>query len=70
MAYGTQQGGTFGSHKQSLGYDAAASERLRAEAAIKEKHRIEKERAKQQLQEVQRKYEHNKAEISHREVDA
>lgn len=70
MTYGYQQGSGFGSHKQALGFDAGASERMRAEAAIKERQRIERERAKQQLQDVQRKYEHNKTEISQKEMEA
>lgn len=70
MTYGYQQGGSFGGHKQALGFDAGASERMRAEAAIKERQRIERERAKQQLEDVQRKYEHNKTEISHKEMEA
>ncbi len=70
MTYGYQQGGSFGSHKQALGFDAGASERMRAEAAIKERQRVEKERAKQQLQDVERKFEHNKTEISHKETEA
>jgi chromosome segregation ATPase len=70
MTYGYQQGGSFGSHKQALGFDAGASERMRTEAALKERQRIEKERAKQQLKDVQQKLEHNKTEISHKEVEA
>lgn len=70
MTYGYQQGSGFGSHKQALGFDAGASEKMRAEAAIKERQRIERERAKQQLQDVQRKYEHNKTEISQKEMEA
>lgn len=70
MTYGYQQGGSFGSHKQALGFDAGASERMRAEAALKERLRIERERAKQQLKDVQQKFEHNKTEISHKEVEA
>lgn len=70
MTYGYQHGGSYGSHKQALGFDAAASEQLRAKAALAERHRVERERAKQQLQDVQRKYEHNKTEISHKEIEA
>jgi len=70
MTYGYQQGSGFGSHKQALGFDAGASERMRTEAAIKEQQRVLKQRAKQQLDDVQRKYEHNKTEISHKETEA
>lgn len=70
MTYGYQQGGSFGSHKQALGFDAGASERMRSEAAAKEQQRVLKQRAKQQLEDVQRKYEHNKTEISHKEMEA
>lgn len=70
MTYGYQQGGSFGSHKQALGFDAGASEKMRAEAAVKERLRIEKERAKQQLKDLQQKLDHNKTEISHKEVEA
>ena len=70
MTYGYQQGSGFGSHKQALGFDAGASEKMRAEAAIKEQQRVLKQRAKQQLEDVLRKYEHNKTEISHKEMEA
>jgi chromosome segregation ATPase len=70
MTYGYQQGGSVGDHKQALGFDAGASERLRMEAALKERKRLEKERAKNQLADIQRKYEHNKTEISHKEIEA
>jgi chromosome segregation ATPase len=70
MTFGYQQGGSSISHKQALGFDAGASERLRMEAALKERQRIEKERAKTQLADLTRKFEHNKTEISHKEVDA
>ena len=70
MTYGYQQGDSFGSHKQALGFDAGASEKMRAEAAAKEQQRVLKQRAKMQLEEVQRKYEHNKTEISHKEMEA
>jgi chromosome segregation ATPase len=70
MTYGYQQGGSSSSHKQALGFDAAASEQLRAKAALAERQRVERERAKQQLKDVQSKYEHNKTEISHKEVEA
>ncbi len=70
MTYGYTQGGSFSSHKQALGFDAAASEQLRAEAAIKEQKRQARERAKQLLNDVQRKYELNKTSISHHEVEA
>lgn len=69
MTYGYQQGGSFGSHKQAVGFDAGASERLRTEAAIKEKLRVEKERAKMLYQELERKFERNKTEISHKETE-
>ncbi|MCF7864901.1 MAG: hypothetical protein K9M11_00140 [Candidatus Pacebacteria bacterium] len=70
MTYGYQQGGSYGSHKQALGFDAGASERMRMDAAIKEQHRVERERAKLQLKDVEQKFEHNKTEISHKEVEA
>jgi chromosome segregation ATPase len=70
MTYGYQQGGSFGSHKQALGFDAGASEQMRAAAAMRERERVEKDRAKQQLKDVQSKLEHNKTEISHKEIEA
>ncbi len=66
MTFGYQQGGGFGQHKQALGFDAGASERLRMDAALKERHRIERERAKSKLTELERKLDHNKLEMSHR----
>jgi chromosome segregation ATPase len=65
MTFGYQQGGSFGQHKQALGFDAGASERLRMEAATKERLRIEKDRAKMKLIELERKLDHNKIELSH-----
>lgn len=70
MTYGYQSGSGFGSHKQALGFDAGASERMRVEGLNRERHRIEKERAKQQLQDLQRKHEHNKTEISNKQTEA
>lgn len=70
MTYGYQQGDGFGGHKQALGFDAGASERMRVDAAMKEQHRIEKERAKLQLKDIVQKFEHNKKEISNKEVEA
>ncbi len=69
MTYGYQQGGSFGSHKQALGFDAGASEQMRALAAMRERERVEKDRAKQQLKDVQSKLEHNKKEVSNKEVE-
>jgi CxxC motif-containing protein len=66
MTFGYQQGNGFGQHKQALGFDAGASERLRLEAAAKERHKIEKERAKMKLIELERKLDHNKLDMSHR----
>ncbi len=66
MTFGFQQGGGFGQHKQSLGFDASASEKLRIIAATKERLRIEKERAKSKTTELERKLEHNKMDLSHR----
>lgn len=70
MTYGYQQGGSFGSHKQALGFDAAASDQLRTQAALKEQRRIMRDRAKAQLADFQRKLTHNKTEISNKEVEA
>lgn len=69
MTYGYQQGGSVGSHKQALGFDAGASEQVRAAAAMRERERVERERAKQQLKDTQAKLEHNKTEISHKEIE-
>lgn len=69
MTYGYQQGDGFSGHKQALGFDAGASERMRTEAAIKEQNRIMKQRAKTQLEDLTRKLEHNKTEISNKEVE-
>lgn len=65
MAFGSSSDG-FGQKKQGLGFDAAASERLRINAAMKEKRRIERDRAKMQLADMERKLEHNKTDVSHR----
>lgn len=70
MTYGYQQSDSFGGHKQALGFDAGASEKMRVDASIRERQRIEKERAKQLLQDVVRKHEHNKTEISNYESEA
>lgn len=66
MTFGYQQGGGFGQHKQALGFDAGASERLRMQAATKERLRVEKDRAKMKLIELERKLDHNKIDLSHR----
>jgi chromosome segregation ATPase len=66
MTFGYQQGGDVGQHKQALGFDAGASEKLRLQAAEKERHRIEKDRAKMKLTELERKLDHNKLDMSHR----
>ncbi|MBU3668372.1 MAG: hypothetical protein FGM57_00205 [Candidatus Taylorbacteria bacterium] len=62
--------GSYGSHGQSLNYDAAASERLRIEAAKRERQRQERERAKQVLADLERKRDHAKLELSHHQTEA
>lgn len=69
MDYGSSHGSGFGGRKQSLGFDAAASERDRLAAAMRDRQRQEKERAKQQLADLERKLDLVKREISHRETE-
>ncbi len=71
MDYGYKSSyGSYGSHGQSLNHDAAASEKLRIEAAKKERIRQEKEKLKQALADLERKRDHAKLEVSHHQTEA
>lgn len=71
--YGRSSSGTGGNKadtkgsasetKQKLGFDAGASERERLKAATIARVRNEKERAKMQLTQLQRQFEHNRLEV-------
>jgi chromosome segregation ATPase len=69
MTYGYNQGDSGGSHKQALNSDAAASERLRIEAAKKAHDRQIKDRLKQQLTDLERKRDSQKLELSRHQVE-
>lgn len=56
-------GGSASDVKQKLGFDAGASERERLKAATAARVRNEKERAKMQLMQLQRQFEHNRLEV-------
>lgn len=62
-------GGSFGGSKVSNDFSAAASERQRLEGAMEEHRKNELIRARQQLSDLMRKLEHNKYEITSKNVE-
>jgi hypothetical protein len=71
MTYGyNNQYGSVGAHGQSLGYDAAASERLRIQQAQRDRERQGRERMRQELTKLERERDHAKLELSHHQTEA
>ncbi len=62
-------GGLSGSRRTLVANEGALSERMRDDHNIKEKNRVEKERAKEKFELEDRKLRHNKLELSSRESD-
>ncbi len=62
--------GSFGARKQSMNTGAgASSESLLVKRMAEQRKRAEREKNKQQLNDLQRKFDHNKIEISRKETD-
>ncbi len=71
MVFGYQQGsgGGYRALGNALNNDSANSEKLRIEAAKRQREREEKERAKMQLASLEQKRDHAKLELSHHQTE-